>query len=58
MERYSSREPFGFTMDVLGSKRIPTTVNTLAVTDSKCILTPLFITVEIFARVVPNLFAV
>ena len=44
-------------MAVLNSTRRPTTVNTLVVTALQRILTPSFITVDIFALVVPYLFA-
>ena len=53
MEWWASREPFYFSMTVLSSTRSPTTVNTCAVTALQLILTPLFITVDIFALVVP-----
>ena len=57
MERDDSREPFGFEMIViLGSTRGPSAVNKFAVTTLKCILTPLFITVDIFALVDQYLF--
>ena len=42
MERYASRESFGFEMDVLGSTRRPTTVNKLDVIVLQHIMTPLF----------------
>ena len=58
MERYSPIETFGFEMAVLGSKIRSPTLNKLAVTDFQCILTPLFITVEIFDIVIPYLYAV
>ena len=38
MEKYSSREPFGFEMTLLGSTRRPTNVNKSGVTDLKRIL--------------------
>ena len=53
MEGYGSRETFYFAMDVLISARRPTTVNTWVVTALQRILTPSFITVDIFALVVP-----
>ena len=45
-------------MAVLISTRRPTTVNKLAVTALQRILTPSFITFDIFALVVPYLFTV
>ena len=45
-------------MAVLGSIRRPTTVKILAVTALQRILTPSFITFDIFALVVPYLFTV
>ena len=48
IERYTSREPFGFVMAVLGSTKIPTTVNKLAMADLQRILTPSFMTVDMF----------
>ena len=53
-----SGEPFVFVVSVIGSKNIPTTEKNLAVTDLQSILTPLFVTVDIFALVVPYLFSV
>ena len=53
MEGYGSRETFDFAMDLLISARRPTTVNTWVVTALQQILTPSFITVDIFALVVP-----
>ena len=44
---------FVFTMDVLSLTRRPTTLNTWVVTALKQILTSSFITVGIFALVVP-----
>ena len=58
MEGYASRLTFGFEIDVLGSTIRNTTVKKLAVTDLQRILTPLFITVEIFALFFPCMFAV
>ena len=57
MEGDTSREPFGFAMAVLGSTIMPTTVNSWLVTAVKLVLTPLFITVDIFALVVPLTFS-
>ena len=54
----ASREPFGFEMDVLGSTRIPTVVNKLAMVVLQRIMTPSFVSLEIFVLVVPYLFAV
>ena len=53
---YDSIEPFGFAMAVLGSTRIPNTINNLAMNVLKCILTPLFISVEMFSLVVTYIF--
>ena len=53
MERDVSKEPFGFAMSVIGSIRIPTTVNKLDVTALQCIMTPSFVSLDIFALVVP-----
>ena len=58
MEIYASRESFVFEISVLlGSTRGPITVNKFAVTALQRILTPLFITIDIFALVVTYLFA-
>ena len=54
MERYYSREPFGFAMVVVGSTRIPTTINKLAVIALKRIMTLLFVSLDMFALVVPS----
>ena len=53
MERYNSIEPLSFALDVIGSTRRPTTVKKLAVTAFKPITTPLFVTLDMFALVVP-----
>ena len=58
MEGYSSIEPSVFTMSVLDSTTRPNNVKKLVLTVLKCILTPLFVTVDIFALVVPYLFSV
>ena len=58
MERDASREPFGFEMDVLGSTRKHNTFNDLAVTALQHIITPSFVALDMFALVVPYLFAV
>ena len=58
MKGYSSREPIGFAMAVLGSTRRPTTVNRLDVSDLQRIMTPSFVPFDIFSLVVPYLFAV
>ena len=56
MERDASREPFGFKMAILiGSTIGPTTLNKFSVTTLKHILTPSFITVDIFSIVIPYL---
>ena len=57
MERDYSREPFGFSMSVLGLTRIYTTVNKLAVTSFQCIMPPLFVNLDMFDLVVPYLFS-
>ena len=58
MEGYVSREIFGFAISLLGSKRRPSPVKKLYVTVLQCILTPPFITVDIFSLVVSYLFYV
>ena len=58
MEGYASIEPFGIAISVIGSTRRPTTVKNLAMAALQHILTPSFITVDIFALAVPYLFAV
>ena len=45
---YDLVELFCFAMDVLGSTRIYTTVNKVAVADFQCIMTPSFVTLDIF----------
>ena len=56
MEGDASREPSYLAMDVPSSTIKPTTVNTWVVTDWQRISTPSFITVDIFALVVPYFF--
>ena len=56
MEGYYSIKPFGFAMAVLGSTIRPTTVHNWVVTALQCILTPSFITVDMFALVVSYFF--
>ena len=51
-------DAFGFAMAVLISTRRPTTVEKLVVAALQHILTPSFITVDIFALVIPHFFAV
>ena len=58
MEKYSSREAFGFAMDVIGSTIRPTTVNKLAVIFLEHITTPSFVSLDMFALVVTYLFSV
>ena len=59
MEIDDSIETFELSRYVLlGSTREPTTVNNFSMTDFQCILTPSFITVEMFDLVVPYCFAV
>ena len=55
---YASIEAFGFVMDVLGSTIRPTIVKNLAVTILQRIMTPLFVSLYMFALVVPYLFYV
>ena len=57
MEGYTSRKPFVFSMAVCSLTRIPTTENTWGVTALKQILTLLFITIGIFALVVPFIYS-
>ena len=58
MERYALIEAFGFAMGVLGSTRRPTTVNKLDVIVLQRIMTPSFVSLDMFALVVPIFFAV
>ena len=58
MEGYGSMETFGFSMDVLGSTKITTTVIKLVMTYLQRILTPLFVTIDIISLVIPYLFYV
>ena len=58
MEIDASIEPFGFSVAVLGSTRRPTTVNKFYLTALKRIMTPSFVTLDMFALVVPYFFAV
>ena len=58
MKRYYSRGPFSFSIYVLGLTIITTTVNKLVVTALQRILTTTFITADIFALVIPYLFAI
>ena len=53
IEGDASRESFGFSMTVISSTRRPTTVNIWVVTALQRILTPSFITVDIFSLVIP-----
>ena len=53
MERYASREPFGFVMAVLGSTRRHTTVNKLSAIAVKSIMIPSFVSLDMFDLVVP-----
>ena len=55
MKIYNSIEAFFSAMDVLGSTRIPTNVNYLAVIVLQHIMTPSFVSLSIFAFVVPYL---
>ena len=56
MERYASREAFGFASYVIVSTRRRTIVNKLAVIKLQCIMTPSFISIGMFALVVPYFF--
>ena len=58
MEIYALRKTLSVSIVVIDSTRRPTTVKNVAVTALQRILTPLFITVDIFALVVPYLFDV
>ena len=58
MEIYAPREAFYFSMDVLGSKRIPTIVNNLDVIFLQWIMTPSFFFLDMFALVIPYLYEV
>ena len=53
MGRDAFIKPFGFAVAVLSSTRSYNTVNIWVVTALQLILTPLFITVDIFSLVVP-----
>ena len=53
MEGYASIKPFDSKMSVPSSTIRPTNVKTWVVTDLQQILTPLFITCDTFALVVP-----
>ena len=57
MEGYTSRKPFVFAMAVCSLTRSPNDVNTWGVTALKQILTLLFITIGIFALVVPFIYS-
>ena len=58
MERYASIETFGFARYVIGSTRRYTIVNKFAVIFLQHIITPLFVSIDMFAIVVPYLFSV
>ena len=58
IEIYASIEPFYFSMIILGSTIRPTTVNKLAVTALQHMLTPSFISVDIFVLFFPYMFDV
>ena len=57
MERDASRELFGFAMDVIVSTRRPSTVNNSSVTALRHIMTPSFVILDMYALVIPYLFA-
>ena len=48
MEKYASREAFGFARDVIGSTRGCTIVNKFIVIVLKCIMTPSFVSLDMF----------
>ena len=56
MEIYDSREPFGFSMAVIGSTVRLTTVNKFSVIALQRIMTPSFFTLVMFALVATYLF--
>ena len=58
MERYSSREPFGFAMYMIGSTIRPTPINKLAVIVLQRIMTPPFVSLDIFSLVIQYLFSI
>ena len=58
MEIYASMEAFVFTMDGLGSTRRPTIVKKLAVIVLQCIMTPSFVSLEMFSLVTSYLFSI
>ena len=58
MERDGSREAFGFARDVIGSTRRRNIVNKLAVVVLQRIMTPSFVSLDMFALAIPYLFAV
>ena len=48
MEKYASREAFDFARDVIGSTRGCTIVNKFIVIVLKCIMTPSFVSLDMF----------
>ena len=48
MKKYASREAFGFARDVIGSKRGCTIVNKFLIIFLKCIMTPSFVSLDMF----------
>ena len=48
MEKYSSRDAFGFARDVIGSTRRCTIVNKFIVIILKYIMTPSFVSLDMF----------
>ena len=58
MERDSSIEAFDFARDVIGSTRIHTILNKLDVIFLQRIMTASFVSLDMFALVVPYLFGV
>ena len=49
MEKYASKEAFVFARDVIGSTRRCTIVNKFIVIVLKCIMTPSFVSLDMFA---------
>ena len=58
MERYDPRKYFGFARDVIGLTRRHTIVNKLDVIVLQRIMTPSFVSLDMFALVVPYFFSV
>ena len=58
MERYSLREPFCFAMYMIGSTIRPTPIKKLAVIVLQRIMTPPFVSLDIFSLVIQYLFSI